>query len=474
MASILDPARDPTLDPSLRSWVESANDPASEFPIQNLPLCRFLGDDDEEGATPRLGMAIGDRIVDLRALAEAGILDGGEAGERCAGWGSIVGSGDWLSADDPAKVIRLLRERVQVVLRAGTEAGEAARRVGGRAVRPMSEVRLVLPVAVPDYTDFYAGVYHAANVGAMFRPDNPLLPNYKHVPIGYHGRASSVVVSGTEVVRPWGQQAPEGGGPPVFAPTRMLDYELEVGAIIGRGNPLGSVVPVGEALGRVLGLCLVNDWSARDIQRWEYQPLGPFLAKNFATTVSPFIVTLDALGPFRCAAMVRGAGDPRPLSYLWDECDQSWGGFDITVEAYLRTAEMRRRGLSAVRLSRGSFRHMYWTIAQMIAHHTCGGCNLRAGDLLASGTISGPEPGSGGCLLELTWSGRGADGRALPRKPVELPTGEKRVFLEDGDEVTLRARCEREGFRSIGFGSCTGVVSAARGVREERPSGVGS
>jgi fumarylacetoacetase len=320
--------------------------------------------------------------------------------------------------------------------------------------------------SVHNYTDFYASIHHAATVGSMFRPDNPLLPNYRHVPIGYHGRASSIVVSGTEVRRSRGQIPPPDDKPgqgPTFGPCRMLDYELEVGAFVGPGNNLGEPVPIGRAEDHIFGLCLVNDWSARDIQKWEYQPLGPFLAKNFATTISPYVVALEALEPFRCPAYRRPAGDPRPLDYLYDEQDQARGGFDITLEVWLRSAEMERRGMSPVRLSRSNaFREMYWTFAQMLAHHTSNGCNLQPGDLLASGTVSGTGPAERGCLLELTWQGRGPDAKPLPRKPIELPTGEKRVFLEDGDEVIFKGYCERDGFRRIGFGECRGKIVPAK------------
>ncbi len=304
----------------------------------------------------------------------------------------------------------------------------------------MAGAEMLLPVRIGDYTDFYASIHHATNVGSMFRPDNPLLPNYKWVPIGYHGRASSIVVSGTRVRRPHGQTRDDANAPPVFGPSKRLDYEMEVGFFIGRGNALGDPVPVGDALDHVFGFCLVNDWSARDIQTWEYQPLGPFLAKNFATTISPWIVTLDALEPFRTNAFVRADGDPQPLPYLRDDV-----GFDITVEVWLRSAKMSE----PIRLSRGSFRDMYWTVAQLVAHHTSNGCNLQPGDLLASGTISGTAKDSRGSLLELSWRGT---------EPIELPTGETRKFLEDGDEVILRAYCEREGYARIGFGECRGVV----------------
>ena len=302
----------------------------------------------------------------------------------------------------------------------------------------IANAEMLLPIAIGDYTDFYASVHHATNVGSMFRPDNPLLPNYKWVPIGYHGRSSSIVVSGTPVKRPSGQLKDDGD--PRLDKTKRLDYEMEMGIVIGAGNALGEPIAAPKALEHVFGFCLVNDWSARDVQTWEYQPLGPFLAKNFATSISPWIVTVDALEPFRTKAPARAEGDPQPLPYLEDDV-----AFDITVEVWLRAGTMRE----PVRLSRGNFRDMYWTVAQLVAHHTVNGCNLRPGDLLASGTISGPAKESRGCMLELTWRGT---------EPIELPNGETRRFLEDGDEVILRAYCEREGTPRIGFGECRGVV----------------
>ncbi|HET8548737.1 MAG TPA: fumarylacetoacetase [Bryobacteraceae bacterium] len=320
------------------------------------------------------------------------------------------------------------------------------------AMIPAADVTLEMPVTVGDYTDFYASIYHATNVGSMFRPDNPLLPNYKYVPIAYHGRASSIVPSGTPVRRPCGQLQ-DGDAPPRYAPSRLLDYELELGAFIGAGNRLGEPVPIAEAEQHIFGLCLVNDWSARDIQRWEYQPLGPFLAKNFATSISRWIVPLETLEPFRVPAFTRPEGDPQPLPYLRSEDDQRRGAFDITVEAWIETEAMRSRGIEPFLVSRGNVRDMYWTFAQMMTHHACGGCNLRPGDLIASGTVSGAERESAGCLLERTW--RGA-------QPLELPSGETRRFLEDGDEVILRGYCERETVSRVDFGECRGRVLPAR------------
>ena len=308
---------------------------------------------------------------------------------------------------------------------------------------PMAKAELLLPCRVGDYTDFYASIHHATNVGSMFRPDNPLMPNYKWLPVAYHGRASSLVVSGTGVRRPCGQIADNPGGPPVYAPTRRLDYELEVGALLGPGNELGETIPIGRAEDHIAGVCLLNDWSARDIQAWEYQPLGPFLAKSFATTLSPWVVTLDALEPFRRPMEPRAPSDPQPLPHLAGERSS----FDITLEVWLRSARMTE----PVRLSRGSFTSMYWSLAQMVAHHASNGCNLRPGDLIGSGTVSGVEKSSRGCLLELTWRGT---------EPLQLPDGTRRRFLEDGDEVIFHGWCEAPGFRRIGFGVCRGTVLA--------------
>ncbi|HEX6690310.1 MAG TPA: fumarylacetoacetase, partial [Burkholderiales bacterium] len=315
-----------------------------------------------------------------------------------------------------------------------------------RHLTPMKKAELFLPVAIGDYSDFFAGIHHATNMGRMFRPDNPLLPNYKWVPIGYHGRASSIVLSGTPVRRPHGQLKLD--EKPVFAPSRRLDYEAEIGFVIGPGNALGKPVSVKKSLEHVFGVVLLNDWSARDIQSWEYQPLGPFLAKSFASTISPWIVTMEALEPFRCPAFQRDTQDPRPLDYLYDERNETQGGYEITLEMHLKTSAMR----APVRVSRSSFRDSYWTVAQMVAHQTSNGCNLQPGDLLGSGTISGAAPGSAGSMMELTQAGK---------SPLELPGGEKRSFLEDGDLVIQRGRCERDGAAAIGFGEASGRVTPA-------------
>jgi len=432
---------DETHDPALTSWVESANSADSDFPIQNLPLGLFRRGD---GGERRIGVAIGASILDLEGVRAAGLLEGLDPRIQA------VCAADSLSELMALgrEAARRLRHAVSVLLR-GTSRERAA--IEPHLVQ-MPEAELLLPARIGDYTDFYASIHHATNVGSMFRPDNPLLPNYKWMPIGYHGRASSIVVSGTAVRRPSGQTVDEPGGPPTFGPARRLDYEMEVGALVAGGNPLGTPIPLARALDHLFGLCLVNDWSARDIQTWEYQPLGPFLAKNFATSISPWIVTADALEPFRVPAFRRAEGDPRPLPYLEDPADSEAGAFDIEVEVWLATAQMRAAALSPVRLSRGRFRDLYWTLGQMLAHHTSNGCNLQPGDLIASGTISGTEKGSRGSLLELAWRGT---------EPLELPSGETRKFLADGDEVILRAECRREGFRRIGFGECRGVVLPA-------------
>lgn len=470
-----------TTDPNLKSWLESANADATDFPIQNLPLVVYAKSDekhsggththddgtvcDHDHSVPALGIAIGDQVVDLMTLLDAGIFN--EDGQVDPPEDIIMALEDY-SFNALAMLGRATHQRLRIAvskfLRDGTPGGQQGRRLRQKAISPLAGTTLLPPVVIPDYTDFYASIHHATTVGSMFRPDNPLLPNYKHVPIGYHGRASSIVVSGTDIRRPRGQQSPpddKPGAAPTFGPSTMLDYELELGLVVGAANPQGQPIPIEYAREHMLGLVLVNDWSARDVQKWEYQPLGPFLAKNFATSISPFIVTLDALEPFRCPAYARPAGDPTPLPYLFDETDQRSGGFDITLEVLLQTEKMRAANIAPVRLSRGSFTDMYWTFAQLLTHHTSNGCNMNPGDLLASGTISGSSPDSRGCMLELTWDGRDESGKPKPRKPVELPTGEKRTFLQDGDEVIIRGYAQRSGARRIGLGECRGRILPA-------------
>ncbi len=393
---------DETHDPALRSWVQSANDEGCDFPIQNLPLGVFQHRCDSR---PRPGAAIGDFILDLSSwLGDAGLHSYFRlnAAER-----------------------RNLRRHWSACLRAGAPERELV---------SQAECEMCLPVVIGDYTDFYASLDHATNVGKLFRPDAPLLPNYKHLPIAYHGRSSSIVLSGTAVCRPLGQL-----GAGQFGPSKELDYEVELGAFLGPGNSMGETIPAAEAENHLVGVCLLNDWSARDMQRWEYQPLGPFLAKNFATSISPWIVTTEALEPFRAAAPEH---DVPVLPYLQVP---GHGALDITVEVWLHTATMNE----PARISRAYFKDMYWTLGQMIAHHASNGCPLRAGDLIGSGTISGPLKENRGCLLELTWKGQ---------EPLQLPNNEQRQFLQDGDTVTLRGYCVRDGFRRIGLGECSGKV----------------
>jgi fumarylacetoacetase len=432
-----------THDPALKSWVASANEADAGFPIQNLPFAVFR----RAGASEdfRGGVAIGDQILDLRAMHALNLLSGSAAEALAACTAPSLNRFMALGADAWSSLRKALSESLR------SDSPHAA--ALGTALVPQAAAEYSVPATIGDYTDFYASVYHATAVGRLFRPDNPLTPNYKWLPIGYHGRASSIRVSGQEFPRPVGQTLPGAATTPVFGPSRRLDYELEVGIFIGGStNALGHAVPIEQAEDRVFGLCLLNDWSARDIQAWEYQPLGPFLAKNFATTISPWIVTLEALAPFR-AAWTRPSQDPQPLPYL--DCQQlrKAGAVDMHLEASLQTMHMRRESLAPHRLSRSNFRHSYWTISQMIAHHTVNGCNLEAGDLLGSGTQSGPAANEAGSLLELTAGGK---------QPLALASGESRTFLEDGDAVILRGWCEKPGATSIGFGEVVGRVMPAR------------
>ncbi len=420
-------ALDDTHDPALASWVDAANDPASDFPIQNLPFGRFRRAGE---ARYRLGVAIGDQIVDLE---HARLVPTDDMNE-------VMRAGAALRQD--------VRRRLSHRLRTGSPHASTL----ADSLVPMRGVELGVPCRIGDYTDFYASIHHATNVGRQFRPDNPLLPNYKWVPIGYHGRASSIVASGEPIVRPHGQFKPADAPEPLFGASSRLDYELEVGVFIGTGNPRGDAIPIADAERHVFGLALFNDWSARDIQGWEYQPLGPFLAKNFASTVSPWIVTLEALAPFR-APFTRAAGDPAPMPYLRFAANAEHGAFDVSLEVWLQTDSMRTSGLPPQRLMQSNFRDSYWTVAQMVAHHTVNGCNLEPGDLFGSGTQSGPDPAQGGSLLELSMGGK---------QPLMLENGERRSFLEDGDTVILRGHCARPGFRRIGFGDCAGTIVAAR------------
>jgi fumarylacetoacetase len=448
---------DETHDASLKSWIESANDPATDFPLQNLPFGIGLIEGADLGPFPCV--ALGDQVIDLFALLEAGLLVDSDDEDEMLEFEEFLGM-PWT---DPGAWSGV-RARLVELFSAGNNELKNDKKARTLALRPMKSVRMLLPAdPIPNYTDFYASIHHAKNVGSMFRPDNPLLPNYKWVPIGYHGRASSVVTSGTEIVRPKGQtKADDAPGasvtPPTFGPCKMLDYELEMGIIVGPGNAMGEPIGIDEARSQIFGMVLLNDWSARDMQKWEYQPLGPFLAKNFATTISPWVVSVEALEPFRCAAAKRDAGDPAPMDYLNDKDDQASGAFDIQMEVFIRTAKMREAKVPEHRLSKGNLKDLYWTPAQLLTHHTSNGCNMDPGDLIGTGTVSGPTAESRGCLLELTW-----DAPGKPRVPVQLPGGETRTFLQDGDEVIFRAFCEKPGFRRIGFGECRGMISAANG-----------
>ncbi|MHC4975146.1 MAG: fumarylacetoacetase [Planctomycetota bacterium] len=461
------PIIDETHNPDLESWVESANDPSTDFPIQNLPLVEFRSPIEQERSQKSgmewpgsLGVRIGDNILDLDVCMKALLFDPGINDEDGGAPYAIN-----LIAPLTVQQRRYLRSRVSELLSTNNQELRGNKYVVDAALHPIEDVEYCLPAAPQDYTDFYASLHHATNVGCMFRPTNPILPNYKHIPIGYHGRASSLVVSGTDVRRPVGQQAPaEEGGNPSHGPCKLLDYEMEVGFFVAQGNELGQPIPMDQIEDHLLGLCLVNDWSARDMQKWEYQPLGPFLAKSFATSVSPYVVTMEALAPFRVPASERDASDPQPLPYLTSDFNSRFGGVDMTVEVYLATKQMREKGMDAHKLSNANLKDMYWTVGQMLAHHASNGCNMRPGDLLASGTISGPERENRGCLLELTWDGDAQNPvPGTQRTPIELPTGETRKFLEDGDEVIMRGYCERDGFRRIGFGECRGIVTPALG-----------
>jgi fumarylacetoacetase len=431
-----------THDPALRSWVASANAAGSDFAIQNLPLAVFRRRGSAEAF--RGGVAIGEQILDLAALAQAGVFAG------AAGAAVQAGAQDKLNAlmalGQPAwSALRLALSRA---LREGAvEQGKLT-----ACLVPQSEAEYTVPARIGDYTDFYTSVHHATNIGRQFRPDNPLLPNYKWVPIGYHGRASSIGISGQQFHRPVGQTLPPGATVPTFGPARRLDIELELGIFIGEGNALGEPVAITQAEQHVLGICLLNDWSARDLQAWEYQPLGPFLSKNFATTISPWIVTLEALAPYR-VPFLRPAEDPQPLPYLDCEANRQAGSLDIQLQVGLQTPRMRQAGQADATICRTSYRHAYWTLAQMVTHHTVNGCNLQPGDLLGSGTLSGPTLDQAGALIELTSGGK---------NPLQLPNGESRTYLEDGDAVVLRGWCEKAGAARIGFGECWGTVLPAR------------
>ena len=422
---------------ALESWIASANDPDSDFPLDNLPYGVF-----DSGHEDHIGVAIGDQILDLHDCVARSLLEGlaetvvSACSEPTLNGLMSLGSASWTA----------LRRRLTSLLQ--SEADHETRHSVAPFLILMRDAAMRLPAAIGDYTDFYASIHHATRVGMLFRPASPLLPNYKYVPIAYHGRASSIVVSGEPIYRPCGQIKPQ-DGEPVFGPTQSLDYELEVGFFVGPGITLGRPILISEASEKIFGICLVNDWSARDIQSWEYQPLGPFLGKSFATTISPWVVPLEALAPYRVRASERPEGDPALLAYLQSP-PSNREGIDLTLEVYLQSNQMRKEGVPPQLLGRSNLSHLYWSLAQMLTHHTSNGCNLRPGDLLATGTVSGPEQGSEGCLLELRH-------RA---ESLRLPTGEVRQFLEDGDKVTLRAYCQKLGLPRIGFGECSGTIGS--------------
>lgn len=430
-----------THDPALRSWLASANAPGCDFPLQNLPFASFRRRGSQEAF--RGGVAIGDQVLDLAAVARARPFTGIAAQALEAG----------------------AQDKLNALMALGAPAWSALRLALSRALRdgaaerprleaclvPQAEAEYGVPARIGDYTDFYTSIHHATNIGKQFRPDNPLLPNFKWVPIGYHGRSSSIAVSGDAFRRPVGQTLPPGAGTPSLGPSRRLDIELELGIFIGQGNARGERVAITAAEEHVFGICLLNDWSARDIQAWEYQPLGPFLSKNFASTISPWIVTTEALAPYR-VPFTRAPEDPQPLPYLDSPANRERGAFDIQLAVLLQTAAMRQAGQAGAEICRTNYRHAYWTVAQLVAHHTVNGCNLQPGDLFGSGTLSGPTLDQAAALIELTQGGK---------NPLQLAGGETRTWLEDGDAVTLRGWCEQPGAARIGFGECTGTVLPA-------------
>ncbi len=430
-----------THDPALRSWLASANQAQTDFPIQNLPFAVFRRQGSAEAY--RGGVAIGDQILDLAAVAASGVFSGAAAAAVHAATADSLNA--LMAMAQP--VWSALRLALSRALREG--APEQAKLAV--CLVPQAVAEYSLPAHIGDYTDFYTSVHHATNIGRQFRPDNPLLPNFKWIPIGYHGRASSIGVSGQRFPRPVGQTMPPGASAPSLGPCKRLDYELEMGIFVGSGNALGKPIAITEAEASVFGMCLLNDWSARDIQAWEYQPLGPFLSKNFASTISPWIVTLEALSPYR-VAFTRPTDDPQPLPYLDSPDNSAQGALDIQLEVLLQTQTMRQQDQAATRLTHTSYRHAYWTVAQIVAHHTVNGCNLQPGDLMGTGTLSGPTLDEAGALIELTVGGK---------QPLTLPNGESRTYLEDGDAVVLRGWCEKPGAARIGFGQCVGTVLPA-------------
>lgn len=440
-----------THDPQAKSWVKSANADDTPFPIQNLPFGVYRVAEDRPAEDrpaddrPRIGVAIGDSVLDLHAAMEAKLLDPVSSEIRTACQSPLLNELMSLAPEHwselRSRLFRLLHE----------SAPSAQQRAAEALLIPQNPVTMELPCRIGDYTDFYTGIFHAQNVGKLFRPQNPLLPNYKWIPIAYHGRSSSIVISGTPIPRPSGQTKSEDSAVPVFRATKRLDYELELGFYVGKGNALAEPIPIDDAEGHIFGVGLLNDWSARDIQAWEYQPLGPFLAKNFATTISPWIVTMEALAPFRSPAFTRPKGDPEALPYLCSTGNSENGGIDVSLKVTLSTDQMRTAGAQPFTVCETSSKSLYWTAAQCIAHHTSNGCNLRPGDLLGSGTISGEAKNEAGSLLELTQQGNA---------PLTMPNGQQRTFLEHGDEVVIRGWCRSKNYKPIGFGECRGRIAS--------------
>ena len=440
MAHILDE----THDAQRQSWVPGAAG-HRVFPLQNLPFAIFS----TPGARPRGGVAIGDYVLDLGKLLEGGLFSGEAEIAARAAKGETLNP---LLALQPDSRNALRKQLFALLAEDSGRNRETEIKIRG-ALHKVDECTFHLPAKIGDYTDFYAGIHHAHNGGVRQKRDPPLMPNYKYVPVAYHGRTSSIVISGQPVWRPNGQRKLPDEHTPIFGPAQKLDFELELGIWIGCGNPRGQPIPISTASEHIAGLCMLNDWSARDIQAWESAPLGPFLAKNFTSTISPWIVTTEALAPFRQAQPDRPAGDPQPLDYLLDKVDQESGAFNIVIEALITTEKMRAQGLQPHLLSSSNLQYLYWTLAQLVTHHTCGGCNLQPGDLLGSGTISAPVRTGWGSLAELSDDGK---------TPLQLPSGEIRTYLQDGDEIILRATAEREGYATIGFGDCVGRISACR------------
>jgi fumarylacetoacetase len=422
----------------LLSWVESANDIGCDFPIQNLPFGVCQG---SSGEVSRVVVAIGDQVLDMAQALTAGLFEGlaAEAAQACRS----TGLND-LMALGPVHQ-SALRLQLSRLLRSGSQHSATVK----HCLSPMAQAHMLLPAHIGDFSDFFTSIHHATNSGRLARPDNPLMPNFKHIPVAYHSRASSIVVSGTPCPRPMGQTKPTGASRPVFGPTRSLDFECEIGFYVGQGTKIGESIPLNKTHEHIFGLSLLNDWSARDMQAWESQPLGPFLAKSFMTSISPWIITLEALAPFRMPAAARGVDDPDLLPYLNEQSDRAHGGLALNLEISLQSQAMKKQGSAPYVISRPKFQDQYWTLFQMLAHQTSNGCNMLPGDLIGSGTVSGPREGELGCLKEMT-----ADGKI----GITLPSGETRTYLEAGDEVVFRGRCEREGYASIGFGQCSGIV----------------